>query len=105
MHTLVRHKFVYSGANCVFWSSRFTKDKGAIFGPPSAKTYDGKGYQGIKDIGYAEASSSNLGGSNPPTPNYPKNHVKKKNTANIWILLYPGTKFSILNLHRAHNST
>eukprot|EP01050_Picozoa_sp_SAG11_P016994 SAG11_NODE_2391_length_3412_cov_1.952309_1_plen_42_part_10 len=22
-------------------------------------------------------SSSNLGGSNPPTPNYPKNHVKK----------------------------
>eukprot|EP01050_Picozoa_sp_SAG11_P045809 SAG11_NODE_23055_length_395_cov_256.712838_1_plen_103_part_10 len=23
-------------------------------------------------------SSSNLGGSGPPTPNYPKNHVKKK---------------------------
>jgi len=23
------------------------------------------------------SSSSNLGGSGPPTPNYPKNHVKK----------------------------
>eukprot|EP01050_Picozoa_sp_SAG11_P013834 SAG11_NODE_1647_length_4512_cov_6.823929_2_plen_83_part_00 len=34
------------------------------------------------------ASSSNLGGSNSPTPNYPKNHVKKNHP------VYRGTNFT-----------
>eukprot|EP01050_Picozoa_sp_SAG11_P010547 SAG11_NODE_1062_length_5998_cov_67.555518_1_plen_76_part_00 len=43
---------------------------------------------GEADIIEAKASSSNLGGSNAPTPNYPKNHVKKIHP------VYRGTNFT-----------